>query len=84
MHQHPPYKQFPLWRWMWVACLLAHKFLHYRIFWFFWNWWYSYAYGPQGMYALVYLAKQAGFPWAQPFGEGEAGIRQYLGWKVKS
>jgi len=37
------------------------------------------AYGEHGVYALMNLAKANGFPWAQPFGEGEEAIRRYLG-----
>ena len=63
---------------MWIACILSHKILRGKP-WFLWHWWYSVAYGEHGVYALVYLAKEHGYPWAQPFGEGEEGIRKYLG-----
>lgn len=66
-----------LWRMIWICCILAHKYSkYYRPF---WRWWYENAYGPHGVYALMYLAKAQGYPWAQPFGEGEEGIRKYLG-----
>jgi len=71
-----------LFRWMWIAFLLAHKLLRPPIFTtsrLFWRWWYQQAYGEHGMYALMYLAKANGYPWAQPFGEGEEGVRKYLG-----
>ena len=73
-----------LWRMMWICCLLAHKIMRGKWCWFFWRWWYENTYGDHGVYALMYLAKDAGYPWAQPFGGGEEAVRYYLGgrWRI--
>lgn len=76
-------------RLIWIAFMLTHglQVLLYRvscdwIMYPFWEWWHSNFYSADGIAAKVLQDKERGYPPAQPYGTGELGVRQYLGWRT--
>jgi hypothetical protein len=61
---------------LWRLCLLTHDWLDYPWFFWFWRiWWFV---GYKYVYPFMWRKKAEGAIFAQPFGEGEDGIRRFL------